>query len=190
MLYSIGKDSAVLLHSPARRSAPASSPFPLLHVDTHVEVPGDDHIPRATAARSGSTCRSTPIRTASGRTSIRSTTTASLHPDHENRCAEAGADRRQIRRRHRRCAARRGTIPRQGARVLRPWTRPYLGPEAPAPGTLVLSNGQLAPGESLRVFPLSNWTEMDVWTYIAAEDIPSCRCISPRCAPPCSATAP
>ena len=34
-----------------------------------------------------------------------------------------------------------------------------------------LYNGQLAPGETLRVFPLSNWTELDVWTYIQAEGI-------------------
>ena len=41
-------------------------------------------------------------------------------------------------------------------------------------------NTRIAPGESIRVFPLSNWTELDVWHYIAAENIPVVRFISPR----------
>ncbi len=37
---------------------------------------------------------------------------------------------------------------------------------------MALYNGRVAPGESMRVFPLSDWTELDVWQYIAAEEIP------------------
>ena len=44
-------------------------------------------------------------------------------------------------------------------------------PKRQRPELWQLYNGQLAPGETLRVFPLSNWTELDVWTYIAAEGI-------------------
>jgi sulfate adenylyltransferase subunit 2 len=44
-------------------------------------------------------------------------------------------------------------------------------PKRQRPELWRLYNGQLAPGETLRVFPLSNWTELDVWTYIAAEKI-------------------
>ena len=44
-------------------------------------------------------------------------------------------------------------------------------PKRQRPELWHLYNGQLAPGETLRVFPLSNWTELDVWTYIAAEGI-------------------
>jgi sulfate adenylyltransferase subunit 2 len=41
-----------------------------------------------------------------------------------------------------------------------------------------LYNGRVNKGESIRVFPLSNWTELDVWQYIHLEKIRSCRCIS------------
>ena len=46
MLYSIGKDSAVMLHLAMKAFYPAKPPFPLLHVDTHLEVPRDDRVPR------------------------------------------------------------------------------------------------------------------------------------------------
>jgi 3''-phosphoadenosine 5''-phosphosulfate sulfotransferase (PAPS reductase)/FAD synthetase and related enzymes len=46
-----------------------------------------------------------------------------------------------------------------------------VGPEEPAPELWDLYNGRIHLGESIRVFPLSNWTELDVWQYIAQEDI-------------------
>ena len=45
MLYSIGKDSAVMLHVAMKAFYPAKPPFPLLHVDTTLEVPGDERVP-------------------------------------------------------------------------------------------------------------------------------------------------
>ena len=63
--------------------------------------------------------------------------------------------------------------PRQGARVLDPFRPASLGPEAAAARTLARSTTPAsAKGESLRVFPLSNWTELDIWQYIHREDIP------------------
>ena len=47
-----------------------------------------------------------------------------------------------------------------------------LGSQAAAPGALALYNARKRKGESLRVFPLSNWTELDVWQYIYLENIP------------------
>ena len=47
-----------------------------------------------------------------------------------------------------------------------------MGPEESAAGTLELYNARKHKGESIRVFPLSNWTELDIWQYIYLEDIP------------------
>lgn len=49
-----------------------------------------------------------------------------------------------------------------------------MGSEEPAPGALNLYNTRVRPGENIRVFPISNWTELDVWRYIAREklDVP------------------
>ena len=46
-----------------------------------------------------------------------------------------------------------------------------MGPEEPAPGDLEPLQRRVFPGESIRVFPLSNWTELDIWTYIETESI-------------------
>ena len=53
MLYSIGKDSSVMLHLAMKAFYPAKPPFPLLHVEYRLEVPRDDHVPRRNR-RSGS----------------------------------------------------------------------------------------------------------------------------------------
>ena len=68
-------------------------------------------------------------------------------------------------------AARRGTLASEGAHLLNPGTGHAWDPKRQRPELWHLYNGQLAPGETMRVFPLSNWTELDVWTYIAAEGI-------------------
>ena len=72
----------------------------------------------------------------------------------------------------RRRTARRGKIPRQGAHLLVPQRRAPLGPQEPAAGTVADLQPAHQQGESVRVFPLSNWTELDVWHYIRAEKIP------------------
>ncbi len=46
-----------------------------------------------------------------------------------------------------------------------------MGSAQPAPGTLEIYNGMIRRGESVRAFPLSNWTEVDIWRYIQAENI-------------------
>jgi sulfate adenylyltransferase subunit 2 len=67
--------------------------------------------------------------------------------------------------------ARRGKVPRQGADLLVPLCRAPLGPEAPASRIWNLYNTRIIQGESIRVFPLSNWTELDIWQYIRRENI-------------------
>ena len=62
--------------------------------------------------------------------------------------------------------------PGQGAGVLVPRQVPPLGPKESAPELWNLYNTKVNQGESIRVFPLSNWTELDVWQYIHLENIP------------------
>jgi sulfate adenylyltransferase subunit 2 len=81
-----------------------------------------------------------------------------------------------VRRGLRRRAPRRGEGPRQGAHLLLPHRQPWLGPQGQRPELWNLYNTRKAPrsrhgGESIRVFPLSNWTELDIWQYIQLEGI-------------------
>ena len=136
LLYSIGKDSSVLLHLARKAFFPARPPFPLLHIDTTWKFRDMIRHRDATARRirAGAARPHQPGRRAAEHQPVRPR--QQLHPDHEDRRAEAGADRRPLRLRHRRRAARRGTFARQGTRLLGARPRPHLGAEAPAAGTL------------------------------------------------------
>ena len=80
--------------------------------------------------------------------------------------------RRRFRRGLRRRAPRRREVARQGTRLLLPRFLRPVGSEQPASRALEPLNARIDPGESIRVFPLSNWTELDVWHYIQLENIP------------------
>jgi sulfate adenylyltransferase subunit 2 len=67
-------------------------------------------------------------------------------------------------------ATRKRAAPRSASSPSAPPAR--LGPEEPAPELWNLYNAPKAKGESIRVFPISNWTELDVWQYIHLNDIP------------------
>ena len=80
---------------------------------------------------------------------------------------------RQLRRGVRRRAARRGAVARQGARLLAARRRRASGIRSASGRSCgTCSTAGCDPGESIRVFPLSNWTELDVWQYIHVENIP------------------
>ena len=168
MLYSIGKDSSVMLHLAAKAFYPSMPPFPLLHVDTTWKFQAmyefrDQHgrprsawtcsSTRTPSASSGASTRSTTARRCTptcGRpraSSRRSTSTASTSPS-----AAPAATRRS---RGPRSASSRSARPSTGG------TRRRQRPEL-----WRLYNARTQPGESVRVFPLSNWTELDVWQYI------------------------
>ncbi len=84
----------------------------------------------------------------------------------------ARRDRRaQVRRGLWRRAARRGARAREGAHVLLSRRLRRLGPQEPAPELWNLYNGRIKKGENVRVFPISNWTELDVWEYIDQEQL-------------------
>ena len=170
LLYSIGKDSSVLLHLARKAFYPARPPFPLLHIDTTWKFRAMIAFRDATARRFGLELRThtnpeeikrniNPFAHGASYTQIMKTDAlkqALTAGDYD--FAIGGARRDEDAREPRSAFSPSGHRARSGSKRQRPelWH---------------LYNGQLAPGETMRVFPLSNWTELDVWTYIAAEAI-------------------
>jgi sulfate adenylyltransferase subunit 2 len=79
-------------------------------------------------------------------------------------------------------APRRRKGPRQGTHLLLPRRIRPMGPKAQRPELWDLYNTRVHPGENMRVFPISNWTELDVWQYIAREKLELPRSTSPTSA--------
>nr|WP_043284021.1 sulfate adenylyltransferase subunit CysD [Reyranella massiliensis] len=173
ILYSIGKDSSVLLHLAMKAFYPAKPPFAVLHVDTtwkfremiafrdrRLAQLGLDlrvHINRDGLARGIS-----PItHGATVHTDVMKTEALKQALDLHGFTAAIGGARRdeEASRAKERIFSLRSASHRWDPRRQRPELWHHY-------------NGHLGPGESIRVFPLSNWTELDVWTYIAQEDIP------------------
>jgi sulfate adenylyltransferase subunit 2 len=123
MLYSIGKDSSVLLRLAQKAFHPGPIPFPLLHVDTTYKF-------------------------------------KEMVEFRDRYTAEIGAN----------------LIVHTNQQAIADGTEPFLvgqwDPKRQRPELWHLLNSRVKPGESIRVFPLSNWTEIDVWQYIHAENIP------------------
>jgi sulfate adenylyltransferase subunit 2 len=173
MLYSIGKDSSVMLHLALKAFYPAPLPFPLLHVDTtwkfremisfrdetarrlkldllvHINQEGVDQ--GVSPVISGSAIHTRMMKTEALRQAL----------DKYGFDAAFGGARRdeESSRAKERIFSFRNK--NQG------WD-----PRDQRPELWNLFNTRIDVGESIRVFPLSNWTELDVWHYIALEDIP------------------
>ncbi|BAQ17895.1 sulfate adenylyltransferase subunit CysD [Methyloceanibacter caenitepidi] len=173
MLYSIGKDSAVLLHLAMKAFYPGKPPFPLLHVDTTWKFKEMIAFRDAEAKRLGVDLM-VHINEEGVRNGISPITHGSaLHTDImktealKQAFAKYGFD-----------AAFGGA--RRDEEKSRAKERIYSfrnashnwDPKRQRPELWHLANTKVNPGESMRVFPLSNWTELDVWTYIYLEDIP------------------
>ncbi|MDR3530137.1 MAG: sulfate adenylyltransferase subunit CysD [Rhodopila sp.] len=171
LLYSIGKDSSVLLHLARKAFYPARPPFPLLHVDTTWKFRAMIQFRDETVSRFGLDLRShtnpdglrqgiNPFDHGGAYTQIMKTDALKQAlTDGGYDFAIGGARRDEERSR----AKERIFSVRAPGHA---WD-----PKRQRPELWSLYNGQLAPGETMRVFPLSNWTELDVWTYIAAEGI-------------------
>ena len=173
MLYSIGKDSAVLLHLAMKAFYPGKPPFPLLHIDTTWKFREMIAFRDAEAKRLGVDLM-VHINEEGVRNGISPITHGSaLHTDImktealKQAFAKYGFD-----------AAFGGA--RRDEEKSRAKERVYSfrnashnwDPKRQRPELWRLANTKVNPGESMRVFPLSNWTELDVWTYIYLEDIP------------------
>jgi sulfate adenylyltransferase subunit 2 len=173
LLYSIGKDSAVLLHLVRKAFHPAPPPFPMLHVDTTWKFREMYALRDRMAVESGmrlivhvnAEARDLGINPFDHGSAVHTDQwkTQGLRQAldlHGFDTAIGGARRdEEASRAKERVFSFRSPGHRWDPRRQRPelWT---------------LYNTRVAPGESIRVFPLSNWTEQDVWTYIAAENIP------------------
>jgi sulfate adenylyltransferase subunit 2 len=173
MLYSIGKDSAVMLHLAIKAFAPGKLPFPLLHVDTtwkfremitfrdqRVKDLGLDlliHInPEAQAQGINPFTHGSRLHTDMWKTEGLKQALDKYKFD----AAFGGARRDEEKSRAK-------------ERIFSFRTAQHRwDPKNQRPEFWHLYNTRKAPGESLRVFPLSNWTEGDVWDYIARENIP------------------
>jgi sulfate adenylyltransferase subunit 2 len=173
MLYSIGKDSSVMLHLAMKAFYPSKPPFPLLHVDTTWKFRDMIAFRDATAKRLGLDVlvHINPEARALGINPF--THGSAVHTDvwktqglkqaldkHGFDLAFGGARRDEEKSRAKeRIFSFRSAQHRWDPKMQRPelWR---------------LYNGRKSKGESMRVFPLSNWTELDVWQYVYLENIP------------------
>jgi sulfate adenylyltransferase subunit 2 len=173
MLYSVGKDSSVMLRLAQKAFYPAPIPFPLLHVDTGFKfaemLSFRDAMARSVGAEllvwrneAAIAAGTNPIALDTKRCCGLLKTQALLDAlRHYNFDAAFGGARRDEEKSR---AKERIYSFRDSAGQ---WD-----PKNQRPELWNLYNARIHPGESIRVFPLSNWTEMDVWQYIHEENIP------------------
>jgi sulfate adenylyltransferase subunit 2 len=172
MLYSMGKDSAVMLHLARKAFYPSAPPFPLLHVDTTWKFRAMYEMRDRMARDSGMQLivHLNPLAAARG---INPFDHGTLHTDlwkteglkqalaqHAFDAAFGGARRDEEKSR-----AKERIFSFRSANQR--WD-----PKNQRPELWHIYNARKAKGESIRVFPLSNWTELDIWQYIYLEDIP------------------
>jgi sulfate adenylyltransferase subunit 2 len=173
MLYSIGKDSSVMLHVAMKAFYPAKPPFPLLHVDTTWKFREMIAFRDETARRLGLDLivhinqdglkrGISPIASGSQlHTQVMKTESLRQALDKGGFDAAFGGARRDEEKSR---AKERIFSHRSAAHA---WD-----PRNQRPELWRLFNTRIREGESLRVFPISNWTELDVWEYVLAENIP------------------
>ncbi|GBF27075.1 sulfate adenylyltransferase subunit 2 [bacterium MnTg02] len=173
MLYSIGKDSSVMLHLAMKAFYPSKPPFPLLHVDTTWKFQEmiafrDETIARlgldliVHTNKEGREMGINPIDHGSAHyTDVMKTQGLKQALDHHRFDAAFGGARRD----EEKSRAKERVFSFRSASHR--WE-----PKNQRPELWSLFNSRINLGESIRAFPLSNWTEIDIWHYILLEDIP------------------
>jgi sulfate adenylyltransferase subunit 2 len=169
LLFSGGKDSIVLLRLAEKAFRPAPFPFPIMHVDTghnfpevlefrdrRVEELGEQLI---VASVQESIDQGRAVEQGLSRNRLQTITLLDAITEHRFDAAFGGARRDEERAR-----AKERIFSFRDAHG-------QWDPRAQRPELWNLYNGAIAPGEHVRVFPISNWTELDVWRYIAAEGL-------------------
>ena len=173
MLYSIGKDSAVMLHLAMKAFYPGKPPFPLMHVDTTWKfremIEFRDRHTRALGLELIVYINEEGVRAGIGpfthgskkHTDIMKTEALKQALDKYKFDAAFGGARRDEEKS--RAKERVYSFRDQNHR----WD-----PKNQRPELWNVFNGKINKGESIRVFPLSNWTELDIWQYVYLENIP------------------
>jgi sulfate adenylyltransferase subunit 2 len=173
MLYSIGKDSSVMLHLALKAFFPSKPPFPLLHVDTTWKFREMIEFRDQTAERhcmdllvhvnrEGIQNGINPFEHGSALyTDVMKTHALRQALDAHGFDAAFGGARRD---------EEKSRAKERVFSIRSPQHR--WDPRQQRPELWRLYNGRIREGESVRVFPLSNWTELDIWLYIYAENIP------------------
>ncbi len=172
LLYSGGKDSAVLLHLAVKAFAPARLPFPVMHVDTGHNFDEVIDYRDAMVARLGVDLVVASVQASidagrvtdddgprASRNRLQSVTLLDAISEHGFDAAFGGGRRDEDKARAKeRIVSFRDRFGQWDPRNQRPEPWNVL-------------NARIKPGEHLRAFPLSNWTELDIWRYIASEHI-------------------
>ena len=172
MLYSIGKDSSVMLHLARKAFHPAPPPFPLLHIDTTWKFREMIAFRDRTAAeigmrlivhtnQEGLAAGFNPFDHGANYTRVMKTEALKVALGQHGFDAAFGGARRDEEKSR---AKERVFSFRSESHV---WD-----PKNQRPELWRLYNARVHEGESMRVFPLSNWTELDIWAYILKEGIP------------------
>jgi sulfate adenylyltransferase subunit 2 len=173
MLYSIGKDSSVMLHLAMKAFYPAKPPFPLMHVDTTWKFREMIEFRDQTAKRLGLDLivhinedgvrrGINPFDSGSSlHTQVMKTESLKQALDRHGFDAAFGG-------------ARRDEEKSRAKERIFSFRNHHHGwdPKNQRPELWRVYNTRINKGESIRVFPLSNWTELDIWQYILAENIP------------------
>ena len=173
MLYSMGKDSAVMTHLARKAFAPGNPPFPLLHVDTTWKFRAMYEFRDRMARESGMELIVYQNPEAKARNINPFDHGSQLHTD-----IWKTEGLKQALDRHGFDAAFGGA--RRDEEASRAKERVFSfrsanhrwDPKNQRPELWHLYNSKKAPGQSIRVFPISNWTELDIWHYIYLHDIP------------------
>jgi sulfate adenylyltransferase subunit 2 len=172
MLYSVGKDSSVMLHLAMKAFAPGVPPFPLLHVNTTWKfremIAFRDNIVREKGLnllewinKDGVARGVNPFDYGGAYTDIMKTEALKAALDHYGFDAAFGGARRDEEK------------SRSKERIFSFRSAQHRwDPKQQRPELWHLYNARKAKGESIRAFPLSNWTELDIWQYIHLENIP------------------
>ncbi|MBQ7646520.1 MAG: sulfate adenylyltransferase subunit CysD [Clostridia bacterium] len=171
MLYSIGKDSSVMLHLAKKAFFPEAIPFPLMHIDTtwkfHEMIEFRDRVAKEENVRmivytntDGLKQGLNPFDSGRAYTDIMKTEALKQAIDKYNFTAALGGGRRDEEK------------SRAKERIFSFRTANHSwDPKKQRPEFWKLYNAEIKKGESIRIFPLSNWTEADIWQYILREQI-------------------
>ena len=172
MLYSVGKDSSVMLHLAHKAFAPGKIPFPLMHVDTQWKFREMYRFRQLMAEKydvdikvwinpEGKDQVSPFSHGSEKHTQIMKTDSLKQALDHYGFDAAFGGARRDEEK------SRAKERVYSFRNEFHQWD-----PKNQRPELWNLYNAKINKGESIRVFPLSNWTELDIWLYLLREDIP------------------